>query len=311
MESVWNPYGTLPDHKSLRNGCYMSPKTRTALIPFLFVWLWSTGFIGARFGLPYIEPFHFISIRFGIVIVLFAIMIYIAKALWVPLREIGLQMLVGFLLHGLYLGGVFYAISRGFPAGLSAIIVGVQPILTITVNRVFFGTLVSQKQAIGVILGFVGLLAVILGSAEIDGSDVGTIGLTACIVALFGIAASTIIQKRYCADIPLLAGSFWQYVGAFITVLPATLLLETHWVEHTWQLYAAIIWAIVALSIVAVLLLMYMIREGEVAKVTSYFYLVPPAAVIQAWWLFGETLSLVSIFGCLVVMLGVALVVRN
>ncbi len=289
----------------------MSPKTRTALIPFLFVWLWSTGFIGARFGLPYIEPFHFLSIRFAIAAPLFLVMILLFKAQGLSRGQMGWQLLVGALLHGLYLGGVFYAISLGFPAGLSAIIVGIQPVLTVAINWAVFGQAVSGRQMSGLVLGFAGLLAVILGSTEVNTSDVGLIGLGTCLLALLGISISTIVQKRYCAGTPLLAGSFWQYVGALIVVLPASLMIETHWVNHTWQLYAAISWAVIPLSIIAVLLLMYMIREGEVAKVTSYFYLVPPVAVIQAWWLFGETLSIVSLIGCAVVVLGVALVVRE
>ncbi len=289
----------------------MTKNTRTALIPFLFVWLWSTGFVGARFGLPYIEPFHFLSIRFALAAPLFLIMVFIAKAVWTNGTQVLLQLLVGALLHGLYLGGVFYAISIGFPAGLSAIIVGIQPILSTATNWMLFGQSISKRQAAGLALGFAGLLAVIFGSAEVNGSDAGIIGLVACLIALVAISASTIIQKRYCAGTPLLTGSFWQYIGAFIVILPASLMIETHWIDHTWQLYAAIAWAVIPLSVIAILLLMYMIREGEVAKVTSYFYLVPPVAVIQTWWLFGETLSLVSLVGCVVVVLGVALVVRK
>lgn len=288
----------------------MNKKT-TVLIPILFVWLWSTGFVGARFGVPHMDPFFMLAVRFSITIPCFILMILILRKRWLQLNQIGVQLLVGGLLHGLYLGGVFYAVRLGTPAGIAAIIVGMQPILTALINRIFFGQSVSTRQTSGLVLGFAGLIAVISGSAEINGSELGPLGLTACLVSLFGISISTIVQKRYASDTPLLAGSMWQYIGAIAVVGTVSYLTEAQNYEPVWQLYAALGWLIFALSIGAVLLLMYMIREGEMARVTSYFYLVPPVAVIQTWWLFGETLSAVSLVGCLVVVLGVALVVRD
>jgi len=289
----------------------MQSKAVTTLIPFLFVWLWSTGFVGARFGLPYIEPFHILTWRFALTLPVFLILVIILRKRWLRPDQIRVQITVGAILHGLYLGGVFYAVSIGTPAGIAAIIVGIQPILTAAINRVLFGQFVSRRQMLGLVLGFAGLLAVILGSAEISGSSVGMLGLAACIVSLFGITIATIIQKRYGAGTPLMAGTLWQYVGSLIVVAIASLFLETHEVDAQWQLYAALFWMVIPLSTAAVLLLMYMISVGEVAKVTSYFYLVPPVAVIQTWWLFDETLSVTSLVGCLVVVLGVALVVRD
>ena len=289
----------------------MQSKAVTTLIPFLFVWLWSTGFVGARFGLPYIEPFHILTWRFALTLPVFLILVIILRKRWLRPDQIRVQITVGAILHGLYLGGVFYAVSIGTPAGIAAIIVGIQPILTAAINRVLFGQFVSRRQMLGLVLGFAGLLAVILGSAEISGSSVGLLGLAACIVSLFGITIATIIQKQYGAGTPLMAGTLWQYVGSLIVVAIASLLLETHEVDAQWQLYAALFWMIIPLSTAAVLLLMYMISVGEVAKVTSYFYLVPPVAVVQTWWLFDEALSVTSLIGCLVVVLGVALVVRD
>lgn len=290
----------------------MTSKTVTALIPFLFVWLWSTGFVSARFGLPYIEPFFFLSARFAITIPAFLIIILITKARWLRRDQIGVQFLVGALMHGGYLGGVFYAVSIGTPAGIAAIIIGIQPILSALVNRVLFGHRVTPRQILGLVLGFAGLLAVILGSAEISGSSLGLIGLGFCLMSLCAITASTIIQKRYAAGTPLLTGSWWQYIGSITVVGIASMLFgETYAIDHQWQLHAALIWSALILSIGAVLLLMYMIREGELAKVTSYMYLVPPVAVVQTWWLFGDTLSVISLIGCAVVVLGIAMVVRE
>lgn len=289
----------------------MKSATVTTLIPILFVWLWSTGFVGARFGLPYIEPFFILTLRFALTLPVFLVLILILRKRWLNFAQIKIQMIVGAILHGLYLGGVFYAVSIGTPAGIAAIIVGIQPILTAAINRVLFKQSVTKRQMLGLMLGFAGLLAVILGSAEISGSGVGLLGLAACIIALFGITIATIIQKHYGAGTPLMAGAFWQYVGSLCMIGIASLLLETHHVDVQWQLYAALFWMVIPLSLVAVLLLMYMISVGEVAKVTSYFYLVPPVAIIQTWWLFDETLSMTSLIGCLIVIIGVVLVVRD
>lgn len=308
MDSVWQFARRQFVHKL---SISMNRNTITALIPLLFVWLWSTGFVSARFGLPYIEPFFFLTVRFALAVPAFLLIILVTRAEWLSRDQILTQFVVGALLHGLYLGGVFYAISRGMPAGISAIIVGIQPILTVAINWVLFKQTISGRQMLGLGLGFAGLLAVIFGSAEINGSDVGRIGLAICLISLVAISISTIVQKRLGAGTPLLTGSFWQYLGALAVVAPATVLLETQSYIPAWQLFGALGWSVLALSILAILLLMYMIREGEMAKVTSYFYLVPPVAVIQTWWLFGEVLSLVSLIGCLVVVLGVALVVRK
>ncbi|GLQ36242.1 multidrug transporter [Amylibacter marinus] len=290
----------------------MTPSLRIRLIPFLFVWLWSTGFVGARFGLPYIAPFYMLVLRFAITIPCLLLLIALLRRRWVTWAQVPVQMLTGALLHGAYLGGVFFAVSIGTPAGIAAIIVGLQPILTATVNRLFFGAKISRRQLFGLFLGFFGLLAVIIGSQEISAGENGMLGLAACLVALVGITASTVVQKRYAGDAPLLSGSLWQYIGAFMVVCAASLALGEPWdYQPAWQLYASVVWLVLALSVVAILLLMYMIREGEVAKVTSYFYLVPPVAVLQTWVLFGESLSMISLVGCVVVVLAVALVVRD
>lgn len=280
-------------------------------IPFLFVWLWSTGFVGARFGLPYAEPFFMLSLRFIAVVACFWAMIWILKQPAIKREDILNQMGVGALLHGLYLGGVFFAISRGLPAGISAIIVGLQPILAAFFSWAILGAEITRRMVWGLLLGFCGLVAVIMGSVEITHNPAGWVGLAACLVSLAGITAATILQKRWGQNVPLLAGSMWQYIGALIFLAALSLTFENQDITPVWQIWAAIAWLVIALSICAVLLLMYMIREGEVARVSSYFYLVPPVAVIQTWWLFDETLSSLSLIGCAVVVLAVAMVVRD
>ena len=285
----------------------------TNLIPLLFVWLWSTGFVGAKYGLPYIEPFFMLVVRFICVIVLLFLLVEILRNPRATFRQALGQMLVGLLLHGLYLGGVFYAIKQGVPAGISAVIVGLQPILISVLERVFLHQPARQGQYVGLIAGFIGITLVVaskMNMSEIGMGGMSVAGLVANIVALFGISVGTIIQKRIGSDVPLLSGSLYQYMGAMAAMLALTLMLETQAVEPTVELALALLWLVFGLSILAVILLMYMIREGEVVKVTSYFYLVPPVTLVQTWLLFDERLNAVALVGCALTVYAVYKVVR-
>lgn len=283
----------------------------TKIIPFLFVWLWSTGFIGAKYGLPYIEPFFMLSIRFCAAFIIFYGMVSLLKQPRLKRSQILGQIFIGTLLHGAYLGGVFYAIKQDIPAGLAAIIVGLQPIVTSFIAWFWLQQKLSTQQLIGLILGFCGVSAVIFDSQSPLGEALNSIGLIACILALLGISLATVIQKRFAQNTPLLSGSMYQYIGAAIVVIPLSVLLEQQSVTLSLPLIGAMMWLIFALSIAAVLLLMYMIREGEVARVTSYFYLVPPAAVLQSWWLFDEQFGALALAGALSSALGVYLVTKS
>lgn len=289
----------------------MRRETRLMLIPFLFVWLWSTGFVGARLAVPFMDPLLLLVIRFVLVIPIFIGLMFWFRADRVARRAIPLQVLIGMLLHGFYLGGVFVAVRFGTPGGIAAIFVGLQPILATLLSRMFFGVAVSRQQALGLVLGFIGLVAVIAGSAELKADDVGPLGILACSVALWAITIATLLQKYYAQDVPLLGGSIWQYFGGLIVVTLGSWLLETGEVQNVWQVWVAVGWLVIALSVIAVLLLLYMIREGALAKVSAYMYLVPPVAAFQTWVLFGEVLSVTSLIGCAVVVLGVVLVLRD
>ena len=288
----------------------ISRQARLALIPFLFVWLWSTGFVGAKLGTPYMDPLLLLTIRFLIVIPIFIGLILIFRAPPATRRDIPMQILIGMLLHGFYLGGVFVAVRHGTPAGISAIFVGLQPILTVIINRAFFGVYITRIQALGLVLGFLGLVAVIAGSQEMTTSDVGLFGAVSCTISLLGITFATLLQKHFAGETSLLGGSAWQYFGGLIVVGTGTIFFETGEIQHSWQIYVAIGWLVIALSVIAVLLLLYMIREGALAKVSAYLYLVPPVAALQTWVLFGEAMSVTSLLGCAIVVLGVALVLR-
>ncbi|NSY39772.1 DMT family transporter [Leisingera sp. ANG59] len=279
--------------------------------PFIFVWLWSTGFIGAKYGLPYIEPHFMLTIRFACAIGLLFLLARLFRERRLSTPEKGGQMLVGMLLHGAYLGGVFYAIKSGMSAGIVAIIVGLQPLVTALFSRFWLAQGLQGLQKLGMCIGFAGTLLVIAGSGKIGEGAVNLGGLTACIIALLGISAGSILQKRAGQGLPLLGGATYQYVGAIAVVFALSMVTETQSVTVTPQLVMAMSWLVLGLSVSALLLLMVVIRAGEIAQVASYFYLVPPATVLQAWILFGERLGGLSIAGCLITVLGVYLVIST
>ncbi|MEO9459935.1 MAG: DMT family transporter [Lentilitoribacter sp.] len=283
----------------------------TKIVPILFVWIWSTGFINAKYALPYIEPFYFLFIRMVLAALAFLILIYVLKKRWPTRNQALMQMIIGVLLHSVYLGGVFFAVHLGMPAGISSIFVGLHPALTALLGFIFLSQKLKFLQSVGLAFGFIGISLVVIGSNNIDGSALSTLGLITCVLSLLGMSISGILQKLYAQNVPLVSGTFYQYLGGSLALIPISLLLENHEVIMTFELVAAMVWSVLALSVGAILLLMFMIREGEVAKVASYFYLVPPVTVIQTYFLFDERLGLVAITGCILAVLGVYLVAKQ
>jgi drug/metabolite transporter (DMT)-like permease len=289
------------------------PRWQTVGGPTLFVLLWSTGFVGAKYGLPYAEPFTFLGLRLVIAAGLLA-------ALAAALRSVGMESraqyghaaLVGLLLHAGYLGGVFYAISLGVPAGVSAVVVSLQPVLTaVLASRVLDERLIA-RQWLGLLVGVAGVALVVgPGIAATSGSarSVPVTGLLACLVALASGTAATIHQKRHGQGIPLVWGTAVQYAAASAVLLALAATTETMSITWTGDFVLALVWLVLALSLGAVLLLLLLLRRGTAAGVSSLMYLVPPAVVVEAFLLFGERLSAPSFVGVGVTALGVALVV--
>ena len=285
-----------------------------AAAPAVFVVLWATGFVGAKFGLPHAEPFTFLVWRFWCVAAIFLAVVLVSRAPWPRSVPQALHnVFVGVLLHGVYLGGVFAAIAQGMPAGLSAIIVGLQPALTALVARVFLNETVSARQWAGIGLGFAGLVFVV-GAAG-DGLDLaaagGTGALALCIAALFGITFASLWQKTWCGGEDLRTGALFQYVGGAMAVSAAAFATETGRVDWTGEFVFAFAWLVLVLSVGAVTLLMLMIRHGDISRVASLFYLVPPVTALMTWALFGETLSTSQLLGVFFVAFGVMLVTRE
>lgn len=280
-------------------------------VPIIFVFLWSTGFIAAKYGLPHIEPFYFLFIRMTLTIAVFLLLCLLFRVKRLPPRQVGHQLVTGFLVHGAYLGGVFAAIKWGMPAGITAIVVGVQPVLTACLGWSFLGERLRPRQWLGLGLGLAGVITVLSSTGNQTGVELTWPALLAASAALVGISLGTMYQKRFGSGTNLLAGSVWQYFSVALLMALLTWKFESQQVVWELPLVLALGWLILGISVTAILLLMHMIREGEIAKVASYFYLVPPVASIEAWILFNESLTLVAIVAIATTVLGVYLVVKK
>ncbi len=280
--------------------------------PLLFVLLWSTGFIGAKYGLPYAEPFNFLAIRLAIAsVLLFAIAMFLKAPLRIGRRDLAISALIGLCIHGLYLGGVFYAISRGVSAGVSALIVSLQPVVVSILSRRMLGEKTSNRKYAGLAIGLLGVILVLLPRIHANESAYDLISILSILLALAGGSVGTLLQKELGSQIPVLVGTSVQYVasGLFFTLL--TLLFETQEIQWNLRFVGALTWLILVLSLGAILLLYLLLQKGSASTVSSLYYLVPPATAIGAYFLFGEPLELLSIAGIAICATGVWLVLRE
>lgn len=217
---------------------------------------------------------------------------------------------VGILIHGVYLGGVFYAISVGVNAGLSALIVSLQPLVTVLLAALFLAESVTVPKLTGIALGLAGVSMVIFDDG-LNLSHIVPLGIAACIVSLLAISTGTVYQKRFCSDIALLPSVCVQFTANTIFMLSLAYPFETMQIIWTPDFVFALSWLVLVLSLGAVLLLMWLIKRGDAGRVASLFYLVPPFAAVEAWWLFNETLSEIALFGMALCVVGVAVVIRS
>ncbi len=280
-----------------------------AIAPVLFVLLWSTGFIGARYGLPYIEPLTFLAVRMGFVVLIMAAIAFIGRAGIPTHSEIGHSLVAGSLVHGLYLGGVFTAISQGVPAGVSALIPGLQPILTSTIANRFLGETVTRTQWLGLALGLIGVLLVLHDRTIVLAGS--TLGWIASFASLIGITLGTLYQKRFCGGIDWRVGNLVQYVGAGALFTLGAFAFETREIHWSPELIFAIAWLVLVLSIAAIGLMYWLIRRSATTGFASLFYLVPAVTALFAFILFGERLDAVSIAGMIICAGGVVLANRG
>ncbi|UIF87305.1 DMT family transporter [Cupriavidus sp. UYPR2.512] len=287
-----------------------------ASMPWLFVLIWSTGFIVAKYGMPYAEPMTFLFLRFAGVVVLMVPFVLLAR---VPLprlpgkaetdwRAVGHIAVAGLLLQTGYLGGVWAAIKLGMPAGVSALIVGMQPILTALIAT-RMGERIGAHQWLGLLLGIAGVALVVANKLGASGLTPASLALAGG--ALLSITVGTVYQKHFCPVFDLRMGSVIQFAAAALACVPFMFLFETRAVQWSAAMFGAMAWSVVALSIGAISLLFLLIRQGAATKVSSLMYLTPPTTAVMAWLLFGERFPPLAAAGMVLAALGVALVIRR
>lgn len=283
--------------------------TLARFAPALFVLLWSTGFVGAKYGLPYADPFVFLSVR---ILLAAALLFALAKLMKMPIR-IGSKAvvrsgLIGFFLHACYLGGVFYSIAQGLPAGVAAVVTSLQPVLVSVLAVKVLGEKLRTGQMIGLLTGLIGVILVLGPSID---AQIPTPAVIAILVALMGSTTATLLQKKMGADIPLISGTAYQYL--FSGCVLGVIAIATQETSITWNLRftASFVWLVLVLSVGAILLLLWLLNTGSAASVSSLFYLVPPATAIEAFFLFGEKVNTLGFLGIGITALGVWLVMRR
>ncbi len=282
-----------------------------SFIPVLFVLLWATGFIGARYAMPWSEPFSFLALRFVLAAVVLLLIMLVMHSKKLPPRKAAHAAFAGALIHGVYLGGVFWSIRHGLPAGLSALIIGLQPLITAVMAGWALGERILPRHWAGLAAGFLGIVIVL---APKIGQAIGGVTLAtflACLAGAVAISAGTVWQKKFVSNADLVTATLWQYLGAAMVMAIGSFAFETRQFTLTGELVFAMAWLVLVLSIGAIFLLMMMIREGEMSKVSSLFYLVPAVTALIAWVLFGETLTPVQLVGMAITTIGVAMATRR
>lgn len=273
--------------------------------PLVFVLLWSTGFIGARLGLPHVEPLTFLLIRYLAVLVCMALLALATRAPWPPTAHAWCHIgVAGLLMHGVYLGGVFIAISKGLPAGVASLVVGVQPLLTAVGAGWLLHETVLRRQWLGLVLGLLGVGLVVFGKI---GSSFGLDALWPAVAALMGITVGTLYQKRFCPPFDWRTGAIAQFLPTALATLVGAWLTESFQVEWTGAFVFALGWLVIVLSFGAISLLNWLIQHKDAVNVASLFYLVPPCTALVAWLLFDEAFTGLALVGMALTVWGVYL----
>jgi drug/metabolite transporter (DMT)-like permease len=284
------------------------------LAPVAFILLWSSGWVAAKFGAMVSGPLTFLVIRYSVAGLFFVAIATLSGSRWPSSRAaLGRTLFSGVLLHGGYLGPVWWAIGQGVPAGLSGIIAGLQPLLTALAAPYVLDERLGRAQKIGLVLGFLGVaLAVLPKLLHQDSGGQGSAGIPwfpvlINILGMVSVTAGTIYQKRYLQKVDIRAAATLQYLAALAVTLPFAFLLEPFHVQFGWQFVAVLAWSVLGTSVAAILLLLYLLNQGQVSRVASLVYLVPPLAAVQAFVFLGEALTALTTAGTAIVVAGVYL----
>lgn len=279
----------------------------TVIAPLVFVCLWATGFVGARLGMPHSEPGTFLAIRFGSACILLVFVAWVFKAKWPKGANAGHAIIIGFLIHGIYLGSVFWAIDRGMPAAVTAVIVGLQPLLTAMLAGWWLGETITGKHWIGIALGIAGVAIVISPGLDLASSGITVTSVTVTIVGMASVTLGTLYQKARGGSMDIRSSTALQYLGAFVPVAVLSWFSETQEIDWNGEMIIAMLWAIFVLSVGAIFLLMWLIRQGSVAKLSTLFFMVPAVAALMSFALFDEKLLPIQVAGMALCALAVAL----
>ncbi|MFT0890880.1 DMT family transporter [Pseudochelatococcus sp. G4_1912] len=280
-------------------------------IPALFVVIWATGFVVARLVAPHADPMTFLALRCALAVVVFTAIAFAVGAKWPATPRHWFDALIaGVLMQGCYLGATFWSAKHGLPAGIIALVMGLQPLLTGILSVPLLGERVSGQRWLGIVLGFSGALLVLFPNL---GQTTSSLPLAATLVALGGMVAmtfGTIWQKRTASKSDLRTNAAVQFIGGVAVLLPLALLTENMHLDGTIEMWIGLIWAVLGLSVGAITLLLYLIKQGAVAGVATLLYLVPPVSALMAFFLFGETLAPIQLVGMALSAAGVAIANR-
>lgn len=279
-------------------------------MPAVFVLVWSTGFVVARMGMPHAPPLGFLAVRYALSVLAFCVWIGVVRAAWPVGRTQWLHLSVtGVLMHAGYLGGVWAAVKAGVGAGTVALIIGLQPVLTVLwLSLRGASHTIGMRQWLGLLLGFGGVLLVV--GPKLGAGEITPVNLSLALLALLSITVGTLYQKRYVTPCDVRTANAVQLGAALVVTAPLAALENGAWQMHT-ELVGAMAWSVLVLTLGGSSMLYLLIQRGAAAKVTSLLYLVPPCTAVLAWMLFGEPLTLQVLAGIAVTAAGVALVVRN
>ena len=279
------------------------------LFPILFILLWASAFVTSKAIVEDSSPFAALSLRFGFVSFGFFIFCLItSNKIILPIKVFLKASVIGICFHGLYLGGVFYAIDKNLSVGITAIIVSLQPILTALFAGPLLKEVVTWKQWIGIVLGFFGTLMVI--GFDI-GSSIPLIALMASIVGLIAITSGTLLQRKIGIDIPLATSNFYQAFSAFIFLIIVTYVFENPFINFSSDFILSMSWQIIFVSFGAFTILQYLINTGTASKTSTLFFLVPPVSVIMAWAFLNEQMTIIDIVGLVIATIGVYIATRK
>jgi drug/metabolite transporter (DMT)-like permease len=283
--------------------------------PAIFVVLWSTGWISARYAAPHADPLWFLTIRFSCAAIAIALFAFAVRAPWPRGRTAWLHGIVsGVLLHGIYLAGVWWAVKHGLSASISGLLAALQPLLTALLAPYLLNEKITARQWIGVAVGFLGVMLVLspkLGAALGGDGEAAWAALGVNIIGMLAVTAGSFYQKRFVAAADLRTVTSVQYVGALIIVAPLALATEPLFFDHSLEIYLVLAWSVLVLSVFGFTIMLLMINRGEVTRVSALIYLVPSTVAVMAWLLFGEVLNAVQIGGMLLTAVGVYLATRK